>query len=536
MRKVTSCSSAAKKAALGFSMLIGLLVSSLILIHVYGHNDDDDDQDDLEKNSKVGGVGQFSGSRSSLHFHQMNEMQALKTSFLHRRSLLSPSPSPSYRLPITPNLQVYQVTAYGADPTGKTDSTKALQQAISDAFDRARSNNNGEFLMPGITDLGGAQIHLEGGSYLISSPLQLPSSGGGNLMIHGGSIRASDKFPTNRYLIELSASSSFTEKIKRTSTTKEELEVELASLSYTYEDITLKDLMLDSNYTGGGIAVINSLRTTIDNCYISHFSSNGILVQGGHETYIHNSFLGQHITAGGDPGEKKFSGTGINLMGNDNAVTDVVIFSAAVGIMVSGQANILTGVHCYNKATGWGGIGIYLRLPRLTQTRIVNSYLDYNGIVAEDPVQLHISNTFFLGDGFILLKSINGVINGVNIVDNMFSGSGKGVDIVQLDQSKSPFTKVDQVVIDRNNVQGMNLRATVGRGSVQGNSSSWSLDFNRVLLFPNLIRHVQYTLSTDAASFPNHALRNVTGNRVVVESDKSMAAKIYVTVDQSTTI
>uniref|UniRef100_A0A7C9AK95 Endo-polygalacturonase n=2 Tax=Opuntia streptacantha TaxID=393608 RepID=A0A7C9AK95_OPUST len=197
--------------------------------------------------------------------------------------------------------------------------------------------------------------------------------------------------------------------------------------------------------------------------------------------------------------------------------------------MVSGQANLISGVHCYNKATSFGGTGIYLKLPQLTQTRIVNSYLDYTGIVAEDPVQLIVSNNFFLGDAFITLKSIKGVANGVNIVDNMFSGSGKGVDIVQLD---GQFGNVDQVVIDRNNVDGMNVKATIARVAVQGNGSSWTADFNRILLFPNLIKHVQYTLRTGGDLFPVHALRNVSDNRVTIVSNLASPTSVYVMVDQ----
>ncbi|PKI70917.1 hypothetical protein CRG98_008650 [Punica granatum] len=223
-------------------------------------------------------------------------------------------------------------------------------------------------------------------------------------------------------------------------------------------------------------------------------------------------------------------------MGNDNAVTDVVIFSASVGIMISGQANTLSGVHCYNKATGFGGTGIYLKLPGLTQTRIVNCYMDFTGIVAEDPVQLDISDSFFLGDAYVVLKSVKGVANGVNIVNNMFSGSNKGVDIVQLDQSTGPFKEIDQVVVDRNNVRGMNLRSTVARGSTQGNGTSWTVDFSSVLLFPNLINHVQYSVSAGTSSlFPNHCLRNTSQNRVVIESDVAVPASVFVTVDQGLT-
>lgn len=290
--------------------------------------------------------------------------------------------------------------------------------------------------------------------------------------------------------------------------------------------------MIDSNFRGGGIAIINSLRTTVDNCYVSHFTTTGISIEGGHESYIRNSFIGQYINVGGDDREKSFSGIGINIKGNDNVVTDVVIFSASVGVMIAGEANLLTGIHCYNKATGLGGTGVYIRSPGLTQTRIVNCYFDFTGIVAEDPVQLHITGSFFLGNAFILLKSLKGVLSAVNIVDNMFSGDYTGVQIVQLDQSNEPFKTIDQVVVDRNNVRGMVLKSTVARGSLWKKGTTWTVDFSPVLLFPNLIKNVQYTLEA-GSSFPKHILRNVSKNRVTVETDVAVSATLHVSVDQS---
>uniref|UniRef100_A0A803QHD3 Rhamnogalacturonase A/B/Epimerase-like pectate lyase domain-containing protein n=1 Tax=Cannabis sativa TaxID=3483 RepID=A0A803QHD3_CANSA len=447
-------------------MIMGLL-ANLVTTHVHG--------------------GDQSPLVAAAHFRKMKTFEASAVP-VSGSPLVSPSPSQGESHP-----RVYHVTSYGADPTGKTDSTDALLEAMSAAFQGPTEG----FLMEGIANLGGPRIDLQGGYYLISRPLRFPAAGAGNIM------------------------------------SNETLNAELASSSsYNYEYITIKDVMLDSNYRGGAISVINSLRTSIDNCYITHFTTNGIEVRQGHETYIRNSYLGQHITAGGDPGERNFSGTAITLDGNDNAVTDVVIFSAATGILISGQANVLSGVHLYNKATGFGGTGIYLKLPGLAQTRIVNCYLDYTGIIAEDPVQLLVSNSFFLGDAYIVLKSVNGVANGVNIVDNMFSGSGKGVEIVQLDQSRGKFKDVDQVFVDRNNVKGMKLKATVAKGAVQGNGTSWTVDFSGVLLFPNQIRHVQYTLSTPTGGFPNHVLRNSSDNRVVIESNVAIPASVFVTVNQ----
>nr|XP_043618027.1 polygalacturonase QRT3-like [Erigeron canadensis] len=450
------------------------------------------------------------------HHFQTRKIQEWKSYFFQRQhislaSSSSPTPALAPSLPLgTSSSRVYSVIAYGADPTGKIDSTEAILAAISDAVSVA---GNGE-LIQGINNLGGVQINLEGGIYNISRPIKMPVAGRGNILICGGTLKASDNFTSDGYMIDLSASSS-------------------SNHDYTYEFVTLRDLMLDCNFKGGGIRAIDTLRTSIDNCYIAHFTTTGILVQRGHETYIRNSFLGQHITAGGDPSERNFTGTAIELQGNDNAITDVVIFSAAVGIMISGQANIITGVHCYNKAYGFGGTGIYLKVPGITQTRIVNSYFDYTGIVAEDPVQLHVSDCFFLGDSFIVLKSVRGVVDGINIVNNMFSGSNKGIDVVQLDQTNKEFTDIGQVVVDKNTANGMNLKATVAKAATRVNGTSWTIDFNKILLFPRRIKFVQHALMTDASnSFPSTILRNISNNQVLIESNTKVEGSSSVSVDQ----
>lgn len=76
--------------------------------------------------------------------------------------------------------RVYEVTSYGADPTGKLDSTGALVKAVTEAFNNSASDG---FLMEGITNLGGARIDLQGGTYVIRKPLRMPAAGAGNLMV-----------------------------------------------------------------------------------------------------------------------------------------------------------------------------------------------------------------------------------------------------------------------------------------------------------------------------------------------------------------
>lgn len=67
---------------------------------------------------------------------------------------------------------------YGADPTGEEDSTAAILKAVEEAFQL----KSGLELLPGITDLGGVAIDLQGGNYKISQPLIFPS-GGGNVVV-----------------------------------------------------------------------------------------------------------------------------------------------------------------------------------------------------------------------------------------------------------------------------------------------------------------------------------------------------------------
>ncbi|CAL5346665.1 unnamed protein product [Camellia sinensis] len=435
-------------------------------------------------------------------------------------TVLAAKPQPS---PVAPNIKksrerVFYPIVYGADPTGAQDSSDAIQSVLEDAL----QVQNGIELLPGIKDLGGVVIDLQGGNYLISKPIRFPS-GIGNFLVQGGSFRASDTFPSDRHLIELWAPNS-------QPLTNSEGYFDQKSPIY-YEDITFRDILFDSSYHGGGIFVIDSARIRIHDCFFIHFTSEGILVQKGHETFISTSFLGQRSTVGGDKGERDFSGTAIDLASNDNAVTDVVIFSAATGIILRGQANLLTGVHCYNKATVFGGVGI---LVKSAQNRIHNCYMDYNAIVIEDPFQVQVANGFFLGDGNIVLKSIKGKISGLNIINNMFSGERKNmVPTVKLD---GQFTSVDQVVIDHNNVDGMSLKSTVGKLAVSGNGTKWVIDFSFVLVFPNKINHVHYSFyapGVNVVGFPLHAITNVSSNVVVVESDRAVTGVVSMVVDQN---
>ncbi|KAJ6696038.1 POLYGALACTURONASE QRT3 [Salix koriyanagi] len=271
--------------------------------------------------------------------------------------------------------RVFYPIGYGADPTGARESSDAIKNALYDAF----QVQNGLELLPDVHDLGGVVIDLQGGNYKISKAHQ----------VKRGTLRASETFPGDRHLIELWSAKS------RMHKKKSELASIIASLYTSQHKGFWSEKAMRPSYQAP--------------------SSDSI------------------PTVGGDKNEKKFSGTAIDLESNDNSITDVVVFSAAIGVLLRGEANILTGVHCYNKANVFGGVGIIVK-PTAFLTRINNCYLDFTNIVMEDPIQVQVTNGLFIGDAYIVLQSINGKISGLNIVDNMFKGEGRNLNpIVELD-------------------------------------------------------------------------------------------------------
>ncbi|CAN1225525.1 Polygalacturonase QRT3 [Linum grandiflorum] len=153
--------------------------------------------------------------------------------------------------------KVFYPIGYGADPSGSIDSSDAILRAINDAF-RLQKHHRRQ-LLPGIQDLGGIVLDLQGGNFLISKPIQLPS-GRGNFVVRSGTFRATNDFPGNRHLIELWSTNSQQKPGKG---------------SY-YEGITFRDILFDSTYRGGGIRVVDSVRIRIDHCFFLHFTTQAV--------------------------------------------------------------------------------------------------------------------------------------------------------------------------------------------------------------------------------------------------------------------
>lgn len=271
-------------------------------------------------------------------------------------------------------------TTFGADPTGRRDSTQALSMAMA-----ALTNTSAHAADPMadcIASLGGATLDLGGGEYLISAPLIIPPHVG-NARIRGGTLRASSSFPPARFLIEIGQAGC---------TTGCGGKVEKQKVCN--EMIGLESLFLDASHVAaGGVLSQATMGTTVGpSCFFIGFNDAGLRVIGGHETILSDSWLAEYYWSDKhDPTASR--SIAVDLHGQDNFVSNVIVFDyASTGILVDGAATILTGVHTWNG----GGVGISINGSYGIQDRIIDCYLDYNSLDLVQPSAITVKNTFFL--------------------------------------------------------------------------------------------------------------------------------------------
>ena len=224
--------------------------------------------------------------------------------------------------------------AYGADPTGVADSTAAFAACLRALLAR---NTSGRADEGGTADLGGATMDLQGGDYLLSAPLVFPSNYSHYGLVHG-TLRASAAFPRGAFLVEVGSAGAPCSNWGDSCT----------------EDASLEDLLLDgSGLAGGGVrfnAVIGV--NAGPDLYVVNFTEKGVVMQGGHEVVLHESWVGScwytppsacwlNASALGNA-------TGVWVNGNDHYLDNVIVFAGQSGVVVDGAANILTAVHTWN--------------------------------------------------------------------------------------------------------------------------------------------------------------------------------------------
>jgi hypothetical protein len=321
--------------------------------------------------------------------------------------------------PSEPSYPVVFPTDYGADPTGTEDSSPAFAQALAAVLSRRSPGKN---LSDGIADLGGCVLDLQGGAYLLSAPLHIPQFVG-NMRIIDGTLRASPAFPAAEYLLQVGASPCSTP----------------SGQGSCNQNIGLSGLTLDGSHAAAGCLLISStMGATLDSSSaIFGFNQTGIHIQGGHEVMVSETWVAAYPWS--SPFKETTDTVGILVAGNDHFLTSVIVYSARVGVKLTGAANKLVDVHTWNEATGNGGTGI---LNMASQNIFYGCYLDFTNLVLAVAQQLSFSGGFFLGgaQAVFAARSPSDAVVGVTLSGNVwYDCSGPSLAV---NESSGAFTSV----------------------------------------------------------------------------------------------
>eukprot|EP00041_Stephanoeca_diplocostata_P031955 m.1007926 g.1007926 ORF g.1007926 m.1007926 type:complete len:516 (+) comp24057_c0_seq37:343-1890(+) len=444
---------------------------------------------------------------------------------------------------------------YGADPSGKTDSSAQIQQAIDDAWKAGTVANRSITLNPNSVDLGGIVLEFGGGHYLLSQPLTLPAAGGGNILFRDGAFHASASFPRIRYLLEASAIPSVADG-QTGSHTRDQSHVR-------YRYLTFENIEFDAaKQAAGGVLMTNFEEIRFFLCLFSGYIERGLWTYGtGNELFIDSCWFHEYIDNRYCHMTSNKTGTAIHLDNNDHSIANTVVFCSLQGLIINGSATVVRNLHVYTEGITTYPYGCAHVTAGTTSVRFVGCYFDGCPVFVDNPSDLQISDSFFLlaeGDSSpglapIVLtalpwKSENLIqISGVQIFGNTANGRGSNYTFVELNETNAKFNHNDihDTVID-NNVVSIYSQRTYGtriigsRASgiqVAANTTEFVVDLSDKLLFsPTLLSGVTYSLEIPSPddTFVQHALVSSRGGIVTVRTAHPISSGILrVSVDQS---
>jgi len=374
---------------------------------------------------------------------------------------------------------------------------------------------DGSYLAEGIKNLGGAVISLGGGRYSVSAPVVIPR-GYGNLHMRDGTIKASDTFPHDCYVVAAGSDGCTGD------------DEDLVNFN---EHLSFSNLMLDgSNVAYGVLWLHHTIGAVVGTNLFLGFQQRGVYIRLGHEVVVESTWMGQYLFSD-ERKQTSQTATAIYISANDHVVSNVVIFSALVGVVDKGAGNTFVGLH------SWNGSGTSF-ISTGYNTRILGCYPDFNDVILENPYHVTVTNSFFLGGAQIVLRANRDektarrppVIRGLIIRTNTFDFSDES--IIQL---HGEFDSVSDTFIGGNIVSN-NMTAVSTSSTRQlhlTNATEWEFDLSDELLFAT-IQRVQYSLELDDGQpLVRHASRPARGNRVVVETDVPVSGTVTIAVDQS---
>lgn len=434
--------------------------------------------------------------------------------------------------PTDDQLYVINPITYGADPTGILDSSFAFNQAVQALLSRNTSGHRDE---SGTVDLGGAILDLQGGDYLISLPIVIPSNYSNYKIMHG-TLRANPvNFSTSDYLMVFGTPN--TDCVNWGDS--------------CVENGSVEDLFLDGNaIAAGGIQFIQVIGFNAGpDLFVINFTTAGIDIEGGHEVILHDSWIAScwytppslcwlNATALGNT-------VGVLVNGNDHYMTDSVVFGALTGVEVNGAANVFTNIHTWNTQSGSvpNASGI---LDTVWQNRYI-AYLDFVPFVCQGCAVTTLTNSFFLGGAQILFRPHpNGYpVRGVYIAGNQFAGIPDGLSTVlalpplptEMNYSLIQDVTITGTMIDNTNAVS---RSTVATVTVTNTTFPVTIDFTNHLVWnptdPNTpIQTVSASvinLSTEPETV-DYTILPPQGGQVTVIGTTHVDVTVTVTVDQS---
>jgi len=412
---------------------------------------------------------------------------------------------------------------FGADPTGRADASDSIDQALAVLVNVSAVAPHK--MASNINNLGGAALDLSGGEFLISRPIIIPPLVG-NVRITGGTLRATQSFPADRYLIEVGYATTPC--------------VPADKQGVCNEFIAIHDVFLDGGHRAAGCIQVNkTMGTTIGpSAFLTGFNQAGIAVNQGHETIISDSWLAENYWSDPKPsractpdGSGNDGSTAVKLNGEDNYMSNVIIFDyTCLGVLVNGAATTLDGVHSWNG----GGVAISIDGSYDVQDRIVNCYLDYSTLQITNPKFVLVQGNFFYNSHAVL---VGAKLEGLVMKQNIYSMNQYGGNRSIVLQSLSVPTCKDVVIMEDIDGQQTGGTHTIYRTSIQQSlyhwqSKKWQFDFSNALLLPH-IDTVTYSLTLDEGSaLVAHAARTPNGTTVIVETAQAVSGTVTMTVSQ----
>eukprot|EP01063_Lacrimia_lanifica_P041119 TRINITY_DN94_c0_g2_i1.p1 TRINITY_DN94_c0_g2~~TRINITY_DN94_c0_g2_i1.p1 ORF type:complete len:512 (+),score=199.57 TRINITY_DN94_c0_g2_i1:50-1537(+) len=452
----------------------------------------------------------------------------------HNPGALEPAP----RAPRGAGLHVSPLD-YGADPTGRKDSWAAFNASLQVCLDQAVRSPNGNF--PGDTsfgngkavrDMGGCEIDLEGGEYIISQPIVLPEYVA-NMQFGHGSLVAAPGFKGD-FLFVIGIQGS--------------CKVPQGSCNM---DINFPELFIDGAHRASGMQINNVMGVTIGpGGYFLNFTSYGLQINRGHEVMMDRAWMGETNFDFDHEGRHAApNATAIQINGNDHYILNSIVFSSRIGVEVNGAADYIKGVHVWfplNHATGYANTmafhvasggnrfdGCYIDGGRAVFTGTgLSRNLWTNGF---ECCQIGTEVAGTPHSGIVLVGKTFGP--GLEVVHNEFkkpvqvytamSPDGK---YEAFDPEKDTLTVTGTRVSANSMTEGVvGTRATLKLA--QTAATQWDFDFCSKLLFPQI---ASVEVSVVAASgVPKAVARPPVGCKVSVVTDAPVTGTITVKVDSS---